>query len=84
MNNLALHNCGMILSQRISHNPRVTASPRPRVTASPRPRVRCVSLNHPSIQQRRKNICYLGLSSGIIHLSESQPAGPASNNSPVS
>jgi len=23
---LALHNCGMILSQRINHNPRVTAS----------------------------------------------------------
>jgi len=39
---MALHNCGMILSQKINYNPRVTASPRHRV-----------SLNYPSIQQRQ-------------------------------
>ena len=40
---LALHNCGMILQERIDYHPRVSVSPCPRV-----------GLNHPSIQQRRK------------------------------
>ncbi|NEO57190.1 MAG: hypothetical protein F6K54_31455 [Okeania sp. SIO3B5] len=39
--NLALHNCGMILSESRKHNPRVSVSPCPRV-----------SRNSPSIQQR--------------------------------
>ncbi|NEP81014.1 MAG: hypothetical protein F6K39_24350 [Okeania sp. SIO3B3] len=40
---MALHNCGMILSESRNHNPRVSVSPCPRV-----------SRNHPSIQQRQK------------------------------